>query len=448
MREFRWYLPRAAATFGLVAVAVIACTDHGDPVAPTRGGPGPATPGAPSPIELGRISCVASVAAKTVECGSPNASTGSAGADIVYGGQNKYVALTSANVEYDATTHKYTFDVRVRNLIPQAIGTIDGTSPDGSGVKLFFSQVPTATAGTGTITIDNADGTGTFTGASQPYYAYVSLLDQYQQSSVKTWQFDVPPTVTAIAFTLYVSSPVQFPHGWIEVSHPVYSLRRTYSKLMTGTVYDQYGHELPGAAITWSSGNLLLASVPVDSGLVTGLFPGAVQIIATSINSVEGAPAATQTGASQLTVTGTSLAWTAGAATTDWNTPANWDRGVAPSAQDSVTIPVLGSAIYPVFTQDQGITDVTVADGAQISLGAFNLTASGNVVSAPGTGGILATSGRTVMTGPGKVVTGRLPFMQVSGTYSLTGNVTGISRLRVDAGRVRNSAFRVRISGL
>jgi hypothetical protein len=445
MQASRWYVVRATIALGLVAITAYACTDQNYPAAPVQpSGPGP---NAVSPIKLAQLDCVASVAARTVTCSVPSSPSESGAAkDLVYGGQNQYVVLTSSNTDYDSGTHKFTFNVTVRNLIPQAIGTVDGTSADASGVKVFFPHDVTVTGGSGIVSIDNADGVGTFTGPNQPYFRYVQLLNQFDVSSLKPWQFDVPPTVSTFAFQLYVSSPVQFPYGWIEVSHPTYALRRTYSKLITATVYDQLGHVIPDAVVTWSSANGSLASVTTDSGYVTGILPGAVDIIASSQNTVPDSANATQTGAAHFTIAGTSLTWTAGAGTTAWSNPANWDRGVSPVAQDSITIPA-SLGFYPALSTNSAVSLITMADATTISLGAFDLTSSGSVTSATTSGGITNSSGRLFLSGTSSNLIGRVPTLRVNGTYSLTGNVTARAPIQVDAGRLTVSAVRLQADG-
>jgi len=442
IRPFRWYLPRGALTAAAVAAAVMACSDRNQPTAPRPEDPGGRPPG--DPIALALLACSASVSAHTVTCKPPETAPANARADIMYGGQDIFVVSTTSSVNYDAGTHKFTFNLKIRNLLRQAIGTTDGVTADPSGVKVFFYQNPTVTSGTGVIAIDNADGVGSFTAASQAYYTYVQLIDSYLESANKPWQFDVPTTVGTFEFKLLISSPVQFPTGWIDVSEPVFALRRTYTKDLFGVVRDQFGRVIPGAVITWSSANPATATVDAGTGVVTGALPGTVDIIASSTNDVLGTPGASQSGASAFTITGTSLTWTAGAATTDWNTPGNWDRGVSPVPEDSATIPVVGSAIYPALTASQGIGRINVADGAQLNLGAFDLTASQDALAGP-SGGITSTVGRIFLTGSAKDVQGVMPRMRVSGTYNLSANVNAIAPIRVEGGRIRSQAFRLRV---
>jgi hypothetical protein len=159
---------------------------------------------------------------------------------------------------------------------------------------------------------------------------------------------------------------------------------------------------------------------------------------------VLGNPGATQTGAGAFTITGTSLTWTAGAGTTDWNAAGNWDRGASPVAEDSATIPVVGSAVYPVFTANQSIGSISVADGAQVNLGAFDLTASQDALAGL-SGGIVGTVGRVILTGTARTTAGVMPRMRVSGTYNLAGNVNAVAPVRVESGRVRSTSFRLRV---
>lgn len=434
----------------LAAVTALACTDRPGLVEPGPDAPtGEPTPPPAEAMNLARMDCAVSVRDEVVTC-APPAPAGAAGdsaALIIYGGQDRYVTLASSSVDYDSTTFKFRMNVTVRNLIRQAIGTTDGTTADPAGIMVFFVTPPTMTQGTGgTVAIDNADGTDMFTASDQPYFRYVQRLEQYAVSSPKTWQFDVPTTVERFAFSVMIAAPVRYPTGWIETSHPVWSMRRTFSRLVTATVYNQYGNEIPDAVVTWSSSNPAVAAVAADSGYVTGLLPGNVDLVATSTNDVIGTPGAVQTGAARFTITGVAQTWTAGAGTDDWNEPGNWSRGVAPVAQDSIDIPVVAANLYPRLVENEEIGRITMSDATSIALGSFNLTASQDVVSAPLSGGISSSVGRLVLTGTAKNLSGRLPRLTVLGTYSLTGNVNMTAPLRIQGGRIRNSGFRIRSS--
>ena len=140
--------------------------------------------------------------AQTLSCGNPNTST-----DLIFGGQGMYVQLRSSNVSYNASTQIFRADVTVQNLTALNLGTPDGSTV--TGVKVFFYSGPTVTSGSGTVTVANPDGTGTFTGTNQPYFLYNEILPTGQVSSGKTWQWSVPSTVGFFTFQVLVDAAVQ-----------------------------------------------------------------------------------------------------------------------------------------------------------------------------------------------------------------------------------------------
>jgi hypothetical protein len=81
-----------------------------------------------------------------------------------------------------------------------------------------------------------------------------------------------------------------------------------------------------------------------------------------------------------------------------------------------------------------------------VSLGAFDLNASGDVTTT-NSGAINNSSGRLFLSGISRTVGGTLPTIRVTGTYSLSANITTKAPLRVDLGRLRNSLFRIRTTG-
>src|SRR5882762_3344145 len=181
------------AVAALAATLVTACSDQ----------PGPVAPAAPSARVL---SCQADVRSRTVTCTAPSAASGASkiSADLVLGGQGIYVALRSSKVSYNAGTTIFQADVTVQNLTALPLGTTDGNTP--SGVNVFFFSGPTVTSGSGTVTVANATGTGTFLGSNQPYFRYNEILQTAQVSTSQTWQWNVPATVVTFAFQVFVDA--------------------------------------------------------------------------------------------------------------------------------------------------------------------------------------------------------------------------------------------------
>jgi hypothetical protein len=215
---------------------------------------------------------------------------------------------------------------------------------------------------------------------------------------------------------------------------------------LTVRAMDRYGNVRPEVtdtvkvtSTTTSIQPSTLPKVPLASGegtfTVTYLDYG---------NSVLGAVGRRRHGAIPVAVAGITRTWT-GASSTDWNTDANWDIGSPPAALDSVVIPA-GRPRYPVLDRNEEIGGVTVADGATLNLGPFNLTASADVISAAGFGGITGSTGRLLLAGASNTVSGLLPRVSVTGRYTMVGNVTAVGPWRVDLGRIRNTGYRLRIN--
>lgn len=186
--------PFRRAWYGAALVLLAACSD--DATLPTQAAP-----------SLAQLACAVDVHAQTLSCASVNA-WGHAGArgDRIIGGQDVYVKLSSSGTAYDGETQVLRSDVTLQNLAQQAMGTPDGTTV--AGTRIFFASGPTVTAGTGTVSVANADGTDVFTASNQPYFLYGEILSPYQVSAARTWRFNVSPTVTTFTFTVYVSAPL------------------------------------------------------------------------------------------------------------------------------------------------------------------------------------------------------------------------------------------------
>ncbi|HKP76018.1 MAG TPA: Ig-like domain-containing protein [Longimicrobiaceae bacterium] len=264
-----------------VALTLAACGDRGTPVTTD---PTP-VPVPSDPLLLASLTCQGNTAARTVRCDQGGVPSGARGY-IIVGGQGTYVQLTSSNVVYNSGTQVFSFNVTVQNLIPQKMGTTDGTTADGSGVRVIFHSGPTLTGGSGSVSVANASGTGAFTAAGQPYFAYTTelgpdgILSPNETSATKSWQLNASPNIT-FTFQLYVVAEVPFPNGYIDVTPNSKSLFAGSSQALTATVRSAVGNPIAGQTVTWGTGDGSVATVD-GSGNVSGVAPGTVTITATS----------------------------------------------------------------------------------------------------------------------------------------------------------------------
>jgi hypothetical protein len=261
----------------LVLALLAACAPGDSPLL------SPGDPARPEGVVQG-LECHANVAAGALTCGAPGAEGGGS-RNLVVGGQNTYVTLAASGFTFNPVTGRYTFRATLRNLIPQAMGTEDGTSASADGIRIFFSETPTATrlapgATGGAVTVV-PDGTGIFLNADQPYFQYSGILlgsdgilEQGETSAEKTWSFDVAPGVETFRFTVYVWTRVPNPGGWLELSPTGWSMEEGETVRLLAITRDAVGgasqDDDPG---TWSSSNPSVASVS-PGGQVTAHHEG------------------------------------------------------------------------------------------------------------------------------------------------------------------------------
>lgn len=104
----------------------------------------------------------------------------------------------------------------MQNLLAQPIGTLDGTT--AVGTKVVVTYGPVASAGSGTVSIINADGTGNFTDPDKAYFDYAGIVAPGAYSTYRTWQVHVPNTVTEV--TMGVAISTDFPAEQTVASTP------------------------------------------------------------------------------------------------------------------------------------------------------------------------------------------------------------------------------------
>lgn len=192
---------RGAGALLALAVSLGACVDRAPTEAPPPTGP-----------SLQRIACAVTVATGAVRCAEEAAGPRT---NIIVGGQGSLVRLSADSVSYDGSA-AFRADVTVENLLAQPLGTPDGTTV--YGVNVFFADGPAVTGGSGSVSVANADGTGTFLGSGTPYFHYGEIVQPRSLSTAKRWIFSVPATVTSFSFSVYVETQLPVEQGtlrWI-----------------------------------------------------------------------------------------------------------------------------------------------------------------------------------------------------------------------------------------
>ncbi|MDB4910559.1 MAG: Regulator of chromosome condensation repeat-containing protein [Gemmatimonadetes bacterium] len=143
----------------------------------------------------------------------------------IYGNQNVTAKVTTSNflLTNNGTTKTWTFKLAVHNLLPYAVGSVDGVSSapyDTVGMFVFFPSAPTVVSPTAcgcAVSVLNTQGMGNFTAPNQLYYWYHDLLatkgvvGRDSTTSIPTWTFTAPSKVNSFRFFVILSSP--WPRG-------------------------------------------------------------------------------------------------------------------------------------------------------------------------------------------------------------------------------------------
>lgn len=157
---------------------------------------------------LQAMTCEGSLASNSVTCRSDGGSSGGISAALI-GGQNVNVRLVSSNVSYTEADSIFQFDVTVQNLLPERMGTADGTALHANGIRVFFAAGPAPTGGSGLANVANPDGIATFTSTGQAYFQYDEILETNETSTPRTWRLKIEPTVSTFIFTIYVAAELE-----------------------------------------------------------------------------------------------------------------------------------------------------------------------------------------------------------------------------------------------
>jgi len=315
--------------------------------------------------------------------------------DLIVGGQHVYVDLISSNVvptsgqrcngTVDATKKCFAFDVAIKNLIPQPMGTTDGVSPVPTGLQIFFVSGPTMTGGSGSISVANGL-TGIFTATGQKYFQYAGsalggdgILSQNETSSTATWQLEMDATVANFAFQLYVSAPVPKPDGYIDIATTSGGSAVTTATVSRGATAQLYptakaavGRTLGASEYDthrWASSNTSVATVDATTGVVTGVANGTAIISDTTTKTANNQRIA---GAVTVTVTSATPSVTADSY--------DVQNGVA------LSVTTFNGVLANDSDADDGTSALTVTKTADVAHGTLTLNANGTFTYLPDAG--------------------------------------------------------------
>lgn len=262
---------RSLALLALSCTLAAGCTDQQRVTGPGDGQPSPA---------VAAVRCRADVAARSLTCEAPTPAGQAGRPSLIVGGQNVFITLIDNNVAYNAMTEIFSADVQVWNSgIVQQLGTPDGIQV--TGIKVFFHSGPSVTSGTGTVTVSNADGTGTFTGSNQPYHFYNTLLPPSFVSGTKNWQWSVSPTVNTFEFSVFVQADVPGESGFVRITPSTDFLTPAEMITLDAEVLDVLGRPSTGS-VTFSSSDAAVVTVHPSTGLVTAVGGGRAVITAST----------------------------------------------------------------------------------------------------------------------------------------------------------------------
>jgi len=312
--------------------------------------------------------------------------------------------ITSLSVAGDFTMSTSTFDAHPANA--DYITTIGGSLTVSGGT---FNA--SGTVGNGSLNLDGnftLNTTGTFTApddsdaftlagnfshsddAATTFTANSGTVsfdgtDQTISGDADTTFYNFSKVLTAQSYTLQFPNTANPNTGNPVVQTITNSLTLTG---VNGSTYlfiesDSQGVQADIALQSGATQSLQFLSVR-DSDASAGL-----ELVAR--NSVENPSPST----SNWAFGGTTITWQGddGGTPTDWETALNWDKGIVPADEDTAVIPDVGSGNDPVLSAAARVEDLTLANGATLTLVGNNLTVDDTLTNGTTTGGTITAYG-------------------------------------------------------
>jgi len=202
------------------------------------------------------------------------------------------------------------------------------------------------------------------------------------------------------------------------------------------TVFIDNGDAVDVASDVYAVGNVLVSSTLIVPSPLNFDIGGSLRLDSGSILDVNGSVTAvggcinlggTITGAGTNPCVGAGRTFVGGASgdTNNWQNPNNWSPVGVPGPGDTVF--VVGASYNPVMTADAAVASITVSGTSGVLMGGYTLTVSGDV---DATGGQFV-NGTVVITGPGTVLEGSVPNLQIQADRGLSGYLDVANSLTV-----------------
>jgi len=205
-----------------------------------------------TPTDVARLACTAHVGSGVLSC-LP-----------VAGSQVSAVGLAARPGATDPGV--WSADVAIHNGSASLLGGGTDGRP-ATGVEVRLADAPRTTSGLGSVR------------AAHIPTRYSGGLTPGATSASQTWRFEVDPYVDAFTFQVALVAVVTPPGGWVALSSTTASVFASGTQQITATARAANGAALPGAFLSWSTGDAGIATVDA-TGLITGVATGATTVTA------------------------------------------------------------------------------------------------------------------------------------------------------------------------
>ncbi len=231
------------------------------------------------------VSCVAERSTASVRCLSGTSATTPATdrseTAILLTGLDSDLSVRVSSVQWSDSV--VSFDIAVRSLMGQRIGTRNGVTPDDRGIRLVFVTPPDSGDTRPIATLMAGAGVIRDTSLASPQSAvqFTVVLDSGATSAALPVRLRIPTGAASARFALVGVAPVPNPYGWLRITPAGAGVSVGETTQLRAESRNAYGRPALPVAIRWSQvGDSSRAAVTRD-GRVSGTRAGDTRVVAT-----------------------------------------------------------------------------------------------------------------------------------------------------------------------